>query len=256
MTQTLKISLNSIFIPIGKGIEKRRFSEPPIFIGGCARSGTTLLLSILSAHKDLFCIPNELALFHNHSKDDAGNIIPHRIYKLYRSLFLNRIPKTANRWLEKSPINIQYINEIDKYYQGNFRFIQILRDGRDIILSKHPTARNTYWVSPERWIKDVSAGMEFLNHPKVYSVKYEDLIQNFETTITGICSFLDIELSDEILNWHGHATVTKNRAYYSRVKQISTSSIGKWKETSDKQRVEELSDNPEGRNLLKALGYA
>ena len=69
--------MKKIFIPlitaIGKKIEKRRFTCPPVYIGGCGRSGTTLLLSILSAHKDIFACPRELNPFEN--AYHAGHIV-------------------------------------------------------------------------------------------------------------------------------------------------------------------------------------
>jgi len=251
-------SFKKTFLPIitylGKGIEKRRFTQPPVFVGGCGRSGTTLLLSILSSHKEIFCIPGELSLF-MHSKDKAGNPIPTRMDRLYSSFIKYRIPKSSNRWCEKTPRNIHHLDQIDHYFNGNFRFIQIIRDGRDVILSRHPTTKDKYWVSPERWIKDVSAGLEIKNHPKVHTLKYEDLILDFENSVAEICSFLEIELSKEILNWHSNATVTRNNAYFTKVQQISDSSIGKWKESKNEKRVEELTGDPKGLELLKSLGY-
>lgn len=247
------------FLPVinslGRRIEKRRFTDPPVFIGGCARSGTTLLLSILSSHKELFCIPKELSLFLLDSRDRSGNTYPTRIYRLYRSMLFYRIPKTARRWCEKTPENIRHIDKIDAYYGGRFRIIHIIRDGRDVILSKHPTARERYWVSPQRWIRDVSRGLEYINHPNVHTLKYEDLIQDFENSVTAICTFLGIELTEEILNWHGNATVTRNRALYTRVAQVNNSSVGKWKDPRHAERVEALTGDPKGMALLKTLGY-
>jgi hypothetical protein len=166
-----------------------------------------------------------------------------------------KIRKSSNRWCEKTPRNIRYIDQIDNYFNGDFRFIQIIRDGRDVILSKHPTDKDRFWVSPERWIRDVSIGLEIADHPKVHTVKYEDLILDFENSVAEICSFLNIKLSKEILNWHMNATVTRNRAYYTKVQQINASSIGKWKESKYEKRIEKLTENPKGLELLESLGY-
>ncbi|HDT12154.1 MAG TPA: sulfotransferase, partial [Candidatus Marinimicrobia bacterium] len=225
------------------------------FIGGCARSGTTLLLSILSSHRELFCIPKELGLFNEVAKDENGNSLPLRIDRLYTSLIINRIPKHAKRWCEKSPGNIHHIGDIENYFHGNFRFIQIIRDGRDVILSKHPVAKDAYWVSPERWVKDVSAGLDNFKHPRVHTIKYEDLVLDYDHTIKGICTFLNITVSEEILNWHRNAVVTRNRAYYSRVEQLSNRSIGKWKKAEYKGRVAEFMRNQEAVKLLERLDY-
>lgn len=43
---------------------KNVLPEKPIVIGGCGRSGTTLLLSILGAHPDIFALASELYPFY------------------------------------------------------------------------------------------------------------------------------------------------------------------------------------------------
>jgi len=185
----------------------------------------------------------------------AGNPIPNRIDRLYSSFLLYWIPKSSNRWCEKTPRNIHHIYQIDNYFNGNFRFIQIIRDGRDVILSKHPTDKDKYWVSPERWIRDVSTGLKIADNPKVHTVKYEDLVLDFGNSVAEICSFLDIKPSKEILNWHMNATVTRNRAYHTKVQHINALSVGKWKESKYEKRVEELTGDPKGLKLLESLGY-
>ncbi|PLW93483.1 MAG: hypothetical protein C0592_05955 [Marinilabiliales bacterium] len=238
----------------GKKIEKKRFSGTPIYIGGCGRSGTTLLLSIISSHPDIFACPNELGMFNNTYEKD-GKIYPARKDRLHRTLLFNKIKKSATRYCEKSPSNIHHINDIDSYHDGDFKFIHIVRDGRDVILSKHPTSPDTYWVNPDRWINDVSAGLKEIDNPKVHTMRYEDLTGNYEETISKICKFLDIELTDEILNWHKHTEVRKNRAYFGEVKPVFKSSVEKWKKPEFKERVEELTGRPEAVKLLKYFKY-
>lgn len=246
-----------IIVALGKRIEKRRFSEAPVFVGGCARSGTTLFLSVLSAHKDLFCIKKELELFTKIGYEKDGKPFPKRMDRLYTFLLLNKISRRAKRFCEKSPRNILRVEEIDQYYNGNFKMIQIIRDGRDVILSKHPSAENEYWVSPERWINDVSEGLKYMDHPNVHTIRYEDLIKDYENTIRGVCDFLDIAYTDEIANWHNHANVRKNRAYFTKqVQKISTSSIGKWQKSEEnRKRAATLMEYPEAVELLKRFNY-
>ena len=240
---------------IGKRYERKKFTEPPIFIGGCARSGTTILFSILSAHRNIFCFHKELGIFNPVKYNKHGQPYPGREDRLYTSMLTHKVPKETTRWCEKSPNNIKWIDVIDSYYQGRFKFIHIIRDGRDVILSKHPKKKNAYWVDPQRWIQDVSKGLEYESHPKVHTVRYEDLIRNYNDTISGICKFLDLPLSHEILNWYEYATHRENKAYFSEVKQLSDKSIGKWKRTEYDGRVKELTKIPEGSELLKKLKY-
>lgn len=247
------------FLPIithlGKSREARLFSEDPILIGGCGRSGTTLLLSMLSAHKDLFAIPKELGLFNGVEQGPDGRLRSARIDRLYFSLFRYAIPASAKRWCEKSPSNVTQIQAIDEHFKGRFKLIHIIRDGRDVVLSIHPTDRTRYWVEPSRWVHDVQKGLDFKEHPNVHTIKYEDLLMNYPKVMEGIAHFLSLDFSQELKQWHKHAKVRRNRAYFSEVGKIQTKSIGKWKRTKDQQRVKQLYDEPGALELLERLGY-
>lgn len=250
MFKILKEPFLPLIVRLGKRVEKRAFSDPPILIGGCARSGTTLLISILSSHREIFACPRELGLF-SQVKDG----LPERIDRLYRCLLVHSIPSDARRWLEKSPNNVQHIPEIDDYFKGNFKFIHIVRDGRDVVLSVHPTAKGRYWVEPKRWVEDVRAGLAHAHHPNVYLLKYEDLVFHPEASIEGLCEFLEIPLSDEIQNWQANATVRRHNAYPNGLQQIQTSSVQKWKQSKHLKRVEEFLAYPGTEELLTELGY-
>ncbi|MCF8345727.1 MAG: sulfotransferase [Bacteroidales bacterium] len=250
--------MKKIFIPIisffGKQIEKHHFTEPPVYIGGCGRSGTTLLLSVLSAHKNIFACQRELNPFANASLHNDVVKAP-KFYRLYRTFITTKIGDAANRYCEKSPANIRHIDLIDRFHQGRFRLIHLVRDGRDVILSRHPRGKSAYWVTPERWINDVSAGLKYKEHPCVLTIRYEDLVTNFEATVAEICRFLEIPLSDEILHWHTHATVRKNNALFNPIGKINHSPVGKWKQPEHNLRVSQLTNMPEASALLKTLRY-
>ncbi len=232
-----------------------KFSDPPILIGGCGRSGTTLLLSVLSAHDKLFCHPKELGIFNAAEIKEEGTLSIPKIHRFHQSFLFNKIPDTATRWCEKSPSNIKHISKIEVFTNNNFKFIQIIRDGRDVILSKHPTDPNRYWVDPDRWINDVSVGLAYENDSRVHTIRYEDLITDYDKVMLGICDFLEIEFTDELQNWHEHARVIQNRAYFGKVEKINPKSISKWQDPKYADRVKELMDRPEAVELLRHYNY-
>lgn len=234
---------------------RRRFHDEPILIGGCGRSGTTLMLSMLSAHKEVFACPRELGLFNHTHRDEKGRLIVDRIDRLYRSFIFNPISSTAKRWCEKSPSNIHHIDEIDEYFGGKFKFIQMVRDGRDVVLSVHPTAPDRYWVEPHRWVSDVRQGFAYRNHPRVKTVRYEDLITDYETTIRDLCHFLELPVSPEIMQWHDNAEVRRNSAYFSKVEKSHSESIRKWKRTTDTDRVAAFLAEPQAKEWMIKMGY-
>ena len=250
--------LKGLFIPVihllGRRIERQRFTDPPIYIGGCGRSGTTLLLSILSSHPEIFACPRELNLFEG-AWESAEKLVLPKWYRLYRTFIKEKIKKTARRYCEKSPSNIHFVPLIERIHDGNFKMIQIIRDGRDVILSKHPREPEKYWVAPDRWIHDVKAGLPFLEHPNVLTIRYEDLVQTFERTIGKVCNFLDIPITEEILNWHEFATVINNRALFSPIEQLKSTSVGKWKNTENADFVREFTSRKETMELLKKYNY-
>mgnify|MGYP001545907426 CR=1 FL=1 len=253
-TPLKKIIFQPFINYLGKIKENHHFSKPPILIGGCGRSGTTLLLSIISAHPHIFAFSHEVDAFTDWKRKDNQIATPTRLDRFYRSLLVNKIPKTAQRWCEKRPYNVLYIKEILEYWP-QAKFIHIVRDARDVLTSHHPQAPNRYWVKPERWIRDVSAGYAFRNHQQVYTLKFEDLVENPNDQIKSICKFIDEPYTDEMKNWYEYATVRSNRAWFSELQQIHKKSLKKWQRPEHKTRLSELEANPQIIQLQKLIGY-
>ena len=233
-----------------------KFDKSPIIIGGCGRSGTTLLLSIIGAHPNIFSFPDEVMAFFDWVPDEEGDgYEPKRIDRLYRAMLLNRIPNQVDRWCEKSPPNVLYFDKILDYFNGEVNLIHIVRDGRDVMLSKHPKKPDEYWVSPQRWVNDVRAGLEFKDHSQVLTIKYENLIVDYNTTIEKICDFIGEDCTEEVYSWLENTNVKKNEAWSGQVKKLHSSSIEKWKQDKNRERVKEVMQNEEVVKLLKELDY-
>jgi hypothetical protein len=79
------------------------------------------------------------------------------------------------------------------------KFVHLVRDGRDVVLSKHPTYPDEYHVEPERWIRDVREGARFLSDPRVYTLRYEDLILDHDKALRGLCGYLELEVAPMFL---------------------------------------------------------
>ncbi|MGM0502003.1 MAG: sulfotransferase family protein [Bacillota bacterium] len=230
-----------------------KFNDKPIIIGACGRSGTTLLLSILGAHSNIYTFPYETAAFIDWYKD-GDDYLP-RIDRLYRYALTHSISNDCNRWCEKSPSNVLKFGKILNYFGEEVRLIHIIRDGRDVMLSKHPTAPDEYWVSPERWVNDVKAGLEFKDHPQVLTIKYEDLILSYQKTINQICDFIGEEATSELNNWFKNTNIKDSNAWFEKAQQIHSKSIEKWKKEENKERVEEVMQHEEVVDLLEELDY-
>lgn len=187
-------------------------SDSPVIIGGCGRSGTTLLLSLLSAHPNLLAIPHETYVFcpgGYGSKKDTGE--PFQITNLYAYLLDRDDLLSRSRWVEKSPKNVLFIDRLRKYFGKNLRFLHIVRDGRDVITSRHPTDPSQYHVPPSRWVNDVSAARRSEHWAEVMTVRYEDIVADYQSEMKKVLSFIGEEYVSEIDKYPETATLQKKQ---------------------------------------------
>ena len=238
----------------GKRLEKTRLTENPIIIGSCPRSGSTLLNAILSAHPNIFAIKKQTFAFNKWIKvDDHYNV--ERLDRLYREFIYRRIPKTATRWCEKSPNNIISFDKILDFHPTAI-LINLIRDGRDVVTSKHPKhTPDQYYVLIERWIRDINFGLIYQNHPRVVTLKYEDLILNFDKTIHGLCKSLSLKFHPNFMEWEKYTTIRTSKHWNSSVQKIHSGGIGKWKKKEHIDRCLEFMRNREAVKLLEKLDY-
>lgn len=241
---------------VKKILDTKVFRKPPILIGGCGRSGTSILLSILSAHPNIYGVDVETNIFGYQRK--FSGVFLNRINN-YRKLLPYLLERekvlTATRWCEKTPRNVRFLPEIMAEFRGKVRIVHIIRDGRDVVCSKHPMS-GVYHVPIERWVRDVRAGLKFIEHPSVFTLKYEDLVSDFEVKVSNLLAFLDEEYCVEVEQFHEFANVRTHEAFDGgKVERIKTSSIQKWRRSEHAERVDQFYRNEDAVSLLKQLGY-
>ncbi len=234
------------------------FSDMPIIIGGCGRSGTTLLLTILSAHSHIYSLPIETEAFVHWDHKKNGVDLP-RLGALYYYILKSDISEEVTRWCEKTPRNVLYFDKILSFFKGKVKLINIVRDGRDVLLSYSPNSSDSYHVDSDRWIRDVSAGLKYINHPQVLTIKYEDLILSYSKTMEKVCEFIGEKFSDELKDWVKNAKLensfVQKNAWFSPIQGLHSNSIGKWKKPENRKRIGEVMKNKEVVKLLKKLNY-
>jgi len=119
---------------------------------------------------------------------------------------------------DHTPGNVFFINEILSLYP-EARIINMVRDPRDVLLSQkgkwkrrflgaaniplkeairakanyHPLTISKLWNSA------VDAGTKCSNHEQVYSLKFETLLQEPETRVREICTFLGLSFEPKLL---------------------------------------------------------
>jgi hypothetical protein len=248
-----------------------RFDKEPIVICGAPRSGTTLLLSILDAHPEIFCIPFETMLLCRRllcrrpaERRLFRNEALHALFTKFQiSLYLlsQKIPATARRWCEKTPSNVYNIDFILKAYKNKVKIIHIYRDGRDVVMSVHGRVSRTI-VTPDTWAKCIKAGLRYRNHENVYHLRYEDLVTDLRKEAGNLMKFLDIDYAETIEKFNEVSHINENKSLVDghgyqgsfKLRPIDRESVGKWEKT-DSEPVKVMMNNPECVNLLRELNY-
>jgi len=163
----------------------------------------------------------------------------------------------AERWCEKSPANVFYFHEIRQAI-GPIRFIQIVRDGRDVVTSVHPQAPERPWVPIDRWRDAVAAGLVLRERPDALTIRYRDLVLDPDVTIRRLCSFLSEPYGEEIRAWREHATVrVSGNLMGAQIESLHARSVGKFRhdDCPFPDRVEALMADGEAVALLDAYGF-
>lgn len=258
----------------------------PIVLGGCGRSGTTLLRMMLDSHRQICCGP-ESNLFRRRALDpeslaDRFGFPQAAVREIYdragsRPQFIDAfaslcMQKTGkSRWAEKTPRNIGRIGEIFRCFP-EARFVHVLRDGRDVACSlrTHPRHRvkngklvpRDTWKRiagcARRWRDDIEGSRPFWSDPRFHTVRYEDLVLNPRPVLEKLMAFLG-EPWDEVMLEHAGAgspfrDVTRFAQSPEALAAVSTASLGRWQRDLD-ARDRRIFKRIAGELLIE-LGYA
>jgi hypothetical protein len=255
-----------------------------IIMGGAPRSGTTVLRRLLDRHPGITCgaetklfvpaafnlewlsqayaIPlDELAAMRRAAPSQAAFI----------DAFAGRVTVAAgaDRWAEKTPQNIRYLEWIAPRFPGA-SFVHVIRDGRDVICSmrQHPDWR---WVDgawqkvlvprplehyARRWLDDTATGMAWRDDPRYLEVRYEDLVADPAAVLRAIATAVDVSVDADWLRGAAprEATAPRHDERPDYEGAVTDVSVGRWREdlSPDEQATVERLCGPR----LRELGYA
>ncbi len=266
--------------------EQSGVSETPaVLVGGCPRTGTTLLRVLLDAHRNL-CCPPETALFHEPWRDeqlarvletDAAHIASLRPGPNGLTGFIDRVMadyarrNDRPRWVEKSPANVQHLPWIFEHFP-NTKFIHMIRDGRDAICSlrTHPRYKmidgqrvprdtwNPVDQCARKWVLRTRTGMGWRGHPGYREFRYEDLVARPDETLKAACEFIGEPFDPAMLGAHARDRAASQAVLEPQnveaTKPISESSVGRWH--TDLTDEDVAVARPIINALLLQLGYA
>ena len=265
----------------------------PVFIGGCDRSGTTLLASLLGAHPDCLVVPEfqfKIDLIHACKKersevawDFISNNKRFKIWELHsenvlylKKRFLDKsvtvseliidfadsyLRKTQSDtfkfWIDHTPVNLRFSSTLHEIYP-HAKFIHIVRDGRAIARSVIPLdwGPNTITASAPWWLSNLAYGLLLetqLSQFSVLRVSYEELILSSEATLKQISQFLSIEYRSEMLTGHFDLPTYTVNQHQLVGKELEKSRINAWEDYFSSRQVE-IFENLTG-DMLVLLGY-
>lgn len=258
-------------------------ASAPVFIGGCGRSGTTLVRVMLDRHPAFACGPeSELLLEKPVDLQELSrrfNISRHELLEIaghtsFRPQFIEAVMRRhaddrgKRRWAEKTPRNVRHL----RYLFDNFPdayFVHVIRDGRDVACSlrNHPSSRieqgrpvplgtqNSISACIDRWVADVSAGLEFRDHDNYVEVRYEDLIHDPERTMRSLLERVGESWDPSVLSTHDAARHDSSLFPQNpdATSPMKPASIGRW--VNDLSASERRLVRRRAGDLLTSLGY-
>lgn len=165
----------------------------------------------------------------------------------------------ANRWGDKTPLNALYLPWLDELFPGA-AYIHVLRDGRDVALSYvRAGLYETLEAGARRWRESVEHVRRFSvesARERLVEVRYEDLVEDPERHVVGLCRFLGVEPEAGMMEfWRGEQELGDTHLpHHANVGgPITSEYVGRWRElpASDLRRLESAL----GRTLRRT-GYA
>lgn len=202
-----------------------------VFLVGCARSGTTWLQRLLASHprirtgQESFLFSSylgpQLRNWHKElqtlssGRGGAGmraylredkflSILREEMFRMMEPM-IGDLPD-GYLFLEKTPNHGLWIPEIVELLP-RARFINMLRDGRDVVASLLAASRtwanwapdNAYGAS-RRWVKNVEAtetAAKKLPPEQFCQVRYEQLLESPQMVLQKVCNFLGLDWKED-----------------------------------------------------------
>lgn len=258
-----------------------RSLQSPVVIGGCGRSGTTLLRAALNAHPRIAIGPETGVFSGNRDVGRLANstgLPPSVLADALRGSsclgkFAQRLgtetlnPDGKPRWGEKSPSNVRDLDVVFRFFP-RARFVHVIRDGRDVVASlrTHPRYRwedgrrvETGIVNPwercvERWVRDTEAGLAWRGDERVREVRYEDLVEFPREVLGDLLAWLGEPWDDAVTDFHRtHREAGSDRANPGVKRGIYRSAMGRWRQDLTPEAARLF--RPAAAALLVRLGY-
>lgn len=196
-------------------IKSNILAKPYFLVIGAGRGGTSLLTAMLDYNSGLEVALERFAfdfLLGQKMPPDKVKLLEKRLLYFQKACqqeanqsshyWGNKITTEQITALEECQ-NTSWPEYLDSFIMeaiGQKRVVYIVRDGRSCVQSKIKRTGQTYEVAVARWKMSVA----ILDHLKMRNVdlhlcRYEDLIENPEEVLMGVCKFLHVKFEEDML---------------------------------------------------------
>jgi hypothetical protein len=238
----------------------------PIIVGGCHRSGTTMLRRVLDAHSRIYCGP-EVKFFRDFYGDyfydplkrdrfatTARSVVPEdELFDLLGKAFVALHERAAAqagkaRWADKTPENVVYLAAWERLLASNWVFIHLVRNPLDTLASfKEMEFNDAMPLNLEARIafykRYTQAGLEFgSRQPRRYRrILYEELATRPEAVVRELMEWLGepFEPGQLHVNEASHQRGLEDPKVEA-TNQIHEESVGRWKMVLTRDEAEEI----------------
>ncbi len=185
-------------------------SAPVVFVGGCERSGTTLVAHALASTTAAVFLPEAYFLVPALLADDETDpwetlthsprvrtwglsrrgldrpspppaTVPEAFHALVDRYAGLHLLDTAGGWVEHTPANLRHVEALRKGFPGA-RFVNVIRDGRSVFTSirERDFGPSTASVAANWWMANTLPGIIAADKrpDEVATVRYEDLTED------------------------------------------------------------------------------
>jgi Sulfotransferase family len=227
----------------------------PIIVGGCPRSGTSLLRRVLDSHSRIHCGP-EVKFFRDFYGDYLEDPLGHlrfatsarsllaepELFQVLGRAFVTVHERAASRagkprWADKNPENVLYLDEWRRLLSERWVFVHVVRNPLDTLASMK---ERSFPLSIPRSLEErisfyrryLQAGLAFAEvNPSVYfRIQYERLVAAPEIELRRLMQWLGESFEPVQLDFNSvaHASGLEDPKV-AATSRIHSQSSGRWR---------------------------
>jgi len=251
-------------------------ASAPIFVIGCARSGTTLVRLLLDSHPNISAGAETKFLPELERMIERANL--DRKFDLQRAYLLDRMRefygtiqhdymarRGKRRWAEKTPAYTLHLPLIDELYP-DAQFVHVIRDARDVVASTRDRwgYRAALGTALSKWRRYVTAARAFgrrLPAGRYHDLRYEALVEDPETVARELLAFLNEPWEAQVLAYdqYSHADLDQHVGLQEERRRSAEDRrliyASRVRHGADLDPLLRMAVRLGGRRLMRELGY-